>query len=121
MSAVATYEKLVEKGCLCGTDRPQDCPLHKSGDLRGLGAFFRAGMPLGFPMEATCAICKAPSLLYPDIEQDKPTDDGPVKHRPTLVCPRCSTPAAERSLRAEVEGSGLHQLNSRTVFGAVAA
>jgi hypothetical protein len=51
----ATYSELVERGCLCGTDRIAECPLHKGpGDLRGLAAYFKAGQPLGFPLSANC-------------------------------------------------------------------
>jgi hypothetical protein len=91
MTASAAYEALVERGCVCGTDRSPECSLHGPGDNRGLTAFFRAGMPLGFPFSARCAIC-----------------------------PRCSSAAAERALVREVVGSGLHQLNGRRVFGMAA-
>lgn len=122
MATATTYEQLVERGCLCGTDRAQDCELHGPGDNRGIAAFYRAGMPLAFPSYANCMLCGAAGLMYPDVELDDPNHepDGPTKHRPTLICPRCSTPRAEQALRSEVEVSGLHKLNGRSVFGGVA-
>jgi hypothetical protein len=120
MSRMDAYLKLVERGCLCGTDRIADCPVHaKPGDNRGLRAFFQAGMPGAFPSAATCSICGADGLMYPDVELDDPKGaPGPAKHRPTLICPSCSSPAAERALVREVEASGRHQLNGARVFGA---
>jgi hypothetical protein len=122
MNRMDAYLKLVERGCLCGTARIADCPVHtKPGDNRGIAAFFRAGMPGGFPMAATCAICGADGLMYPNVGIDDPNGDG--QYKPTLVCPSCSQPAAERALVREVEASGRHQLNDARVFGtrAVAA
>lgn len=113
MSAIAAYARLVEDGCLCGTDQCADCPLHDAHDLRGLAAFFKAGMPSAFPMPAYCAICRAPGLLYPNIELDDPKRSG--EDRPTLVCPRCSKPAAESHLVADAQQFG-HQLNDNRVF-----
>lgn len=76
-------------------------------------------MPNGFPYPANCAICGADGLMYPSIQQDRgelpPGEAGP----PTLICPRCSQPAAERGLRREAEAFG-YQLNDRTIFGAAA-
>jgi hypothetical protein len=74
-------------------------------------------------MEANCAICKADSLLYPNIELDKAHrsgGDAAFAHRRTLICPLCSKPGIERALVAEVEATGLHELNSRRVFYAEA-
>jgi hypothetical protein len=112
------FDRLVQRGCLCGSERPADCPLHGPGDNRGIAAFFKAGMPNAFPMVAHCALCGTEGLMYPDVELDDPTINAgaPPRHRPTLICPRCSTPAAERALRAEVERSGRDQLNDRQVF-----
>lgn len=108
------YARLVERGCLCGTERPQDCKVHGYGDNRGIAAFFKAGMPGGFPMVANCATCRSEGLMYPNVHLDN--SKGSAEHRPTLVCPRCSTPTQERALRQEVEASGLHRLNERSVF-----
>jgi hypothetical protein len=110
---VSTYAELVERGCLCGSDRPADCTVHGPRDLRGIAAFFKAGMPGGFPMEANCAICGAPGLLYPNIELDDPKRSG--ENRRTLVCPECSGPAAETALRADAQQFG-YRLNERRVF-----
>lgn len=118
MSAVEKYASLVARGCLCGTDRVADCPIHKQGDLRGIGAYFKAGMPGGFPMEANCMTCGAAGLMYPNVEIDDPNGSG--EYRPTLVCPRCSHPANEAALIREAEASGLYQLNGKRVFGAMA-
>lgn len=112
------YDKLVEKGCLCGTEQVAKCPVHpEPTDNRGLRAFYQAGMPKGFPSAATCTICGSDGLMYPDIELDDPKrgDDGPPKHRPTLVCPQCSGPGGERRLRSEAEDFG-YVLNERAVF-----
>jgi hypothetical protein len=116
------YDKLVEKGCLCGSERPQDCELHGPGDNRGLRAFFEAGMPSSFPLVASCAICDAESLMFPDTELDDPTKevDPAVERPPTLICPRCSAPSQERSLRTDAEEFG-YELNSRAVFGVASA
>jgi hypothetical protein len=123
---VSTFAQLVERGCLCGSDRVADCPLHRGpGDLRGIAAYFKAGMPKGFPMVAHCAICKTEGLMYPNIELDdakrEAIGDAKRGYKPTLICPCCSTPAAERALRIEVEGVGYYDLNQRSVFGLVAA
>jgi hypothetical protein len=115
---IQKYEALVEKGCLCGTDRSWECKVHsKPTDNRGLRAFFEAGMPLGFPMVATCAICGDEGLMYPDIEAEDVTKEiGPAESRPpTLVCPRCSQPVCERRLRTEAVDFG-YTLNSQVVF-----
>jgi hypothetical protein len=112
VSAVAAYERMVERGCKCGTGRPQDCTLHPApGDNRGLAAYFKAGMPLAFPSQATCAKCGAEGLMYPRVE----ADDNPAA--PTVVCPNCSTSAAESLLRFRIEYEGLHKLNGKSVFG----
>lgn len=111
-----SYSRLLARGCLCGTDRPADCSLHPAGDNRGIAAWLKAGMPSGFPAAATCAICGASGLLYPNVRLDDPESgaDG-FEHRPTLICPRCSSPAAERRLVDDAERFG-HSLNLRRVF-----
>lgn len=114
-AVVSAYTDLVARGCLCGTDRTADCPLHGAGDNRGIAAFFRAGMPKAFPFDATCTVCGTPGLMYPDVVLDDPNSGFP-QHRPTLVCPHCSQPAAEHALVSEVLTAGLHQLNDRRVF-----
>lgn len=116
-----TYARLVERGCTCGTDRSAECRLHPPGDNRGLAAWFRAGMPHGFPLTATCAVCGSGGLLYPDVDRDDPESgvDG-FEHRPTLVCPACSAPAVERGLVTEAERFG-YVLNTARVFGAEVA
>lgn len=113
MSAMSAYAKLVERGCLCGTDRPADCSLHGPGDNRGIAAFYKAGMPNGFPMPANCALCGADGLMYPNIEIDDPEGSG--RYKPTLVCPCCSQPISESRLVAEAQEFGF-ALNDRRVF-----
>jgi hypothetical protein len=56
-------------------------------------------------------------LLYPNVDLDDPDsgDDG-HEHRPTLICPQCSSPAAERKLVDDAERFG-YVLNSHRVFG----
>jgi hypothetical protein len=108
-----TYAELVERGCLCGTDRSFHCPLHGPGDNRGLAAFFRAGMPGAFPSSITCGRCGSEALMYPDWGED---EGAPAQHRPTTVCPECSSPAVESWIRFKVEEQGVHQLNSSCVF-----
>lgn len=113
----STYAELEARGCLCGTaDRAAECPIHGPNDLRGLRAYYEAGMPLAFPATATCARCGAEGLMYPDVALDDPSTPGPPASRPTLVCPTCSTPQAEHVLILEVLASGLHKLNGRRVF-----
>lgn len=111
------YAQLVERGCTCGT-KARDCPLHPAGDNRGLRAWLEAGMPNGFPMTATCAVCFSDALLYSNVDQAD--HDKPFEFAPTLVCPSCSSPASERRLADAAVAAG-HQLNDRRVFGAVAA
>jgi hypothetical protein len=114
-----SYEALVERGCLCGTDLPQDCGLHGPSDNRGLRAFFEANMPMAFPCTAFCALCGAEGLMYPSVELDRgdvPAGEAPG---PTLVCPSCSSPVCEMTLRAEAEEFG-YVLNGRSVFGSAA-
>lgn len=108
--STAPYARLVERGCLCGTDRPQDCTLHGPGDNRGLRAFFQAGMPLAFPSRMTCGKCGAEGLGYPELEADPPG-------QPTMICPNCSTRAAESLLRFRIDREGLHKLNGKSVLG----
>lgn len=111
----ASYDTLVAKGCICGSERPGPCPLHSApNDNRGIAAFLRAGMPLAFPMPATCARCGAEGLLYPNVDPTAPR--AAADYRPTLVCPRCSRPADEGALIAGVVTSGMHRLNTRRVF-----
>jgi hypothetical protein len=121
VTAVAKWAALEAKGCKCGTDEPGSCPIHVDlSDNRGLRAWFQAGMPNGFPVEGCrCGICGTGGcLLYPNVELDDPESDAGF--RPTLVCPSCSTPAAERALRAEVEATGNYKLKPVTVFGGLA-
>jgi hypothetical protein len=70
----------------------------------------------GFPVEdVTCGKCGATGcLLYPD-----PGDDtsAPQKHRPSTVCPKCSTPSVESYLRWAAHRKGF-RLKEATVFGA---
>jgi hypothetical protein len=113
---MSTYATLVARGCLCGGDWPAECEIHGPGDLRGIGAFFRAGMPGAMPMGAQCAICGADSLLYPNVEIDHPNGSGEFVR--TLVCPNCSTPAAEDLIRGGIEALGVQSLNARRVFAA---
>lgn len=113
MSAAKTWADLASRGCLCGSDRPADCALHEPRDNRGLRAFFQAGQPLGFPAPATCTLCGTDGLLYPNIEIDDPKRSG--EYRPTLVCPRCSCPAAEATLVADTCDFGF-ELNPRRIF-----
>lgn len=122
MSAAEKWAQLVARGCKCGgIDNPADCALHHGSDMRGIAAYFAAGMPLGFPLLANCAICSADSLMYPSIPLDAGHLLAGEAPPPTLVCPRCSAPAAERALREEAEAFG-YVLNDRVVFGlAVAA
>ena len=115
MTATAAYERLVAKGCLCGSERPADCSLHGPSDNRGLAAFFKAGMPLAFPFSANCSLCGREGLMYPNVALDSGED---MTFRPTLVCPACSTRRSESAIRAEVEASGLHRLNAQRVFSA---
>jgi hypothetical protein len=115
-----SYASLVSRGCLCGTDRPAECPLHVGpSDLRGVAAYLKAGSPRGFPMTANCAVCGAASLMYPSVPLDRGEIPAGQAPPPTLVCPRCSRPAGEQALRAEAENFG-YELNDRRVFGAVA-
>lgn len=117
MSNTTAFAQLVERGCLCGTDRIAECALHGPGDNRGIAAHFKAGMPNGFPLVATCTLCRAEGLLYPSVPLDKgevPAGEAPS---PTLICPCCSCPALEDSLRREAEDFG-YQLNDRRVFPA---
>jgi hypothetical protein len=114
-AAAQAYAELVEQGCLCGTDRVANCQIHGRDDLRGLAAYLRAGSPRGFPLDVTCALCGAPSLMYPSVALDRgeiPADAAPP---PTTVCPRCSHPAAERALRREAVAYG-YDLNDKMVF-----
>lgn len=113
MTATEVYAKLVERGCLCGTDRVADCQIHVGNDLRGIGAYFKAGQPNGFPMVARCSICRDEGLLYPNVEIDDPKRSG--EFRPTLICPRCSRPSHEDELRADAERFG-YLLNERSIF-----
>lgn len=118
---MTVYAELVAKGCTCGND-PVTCPVHpEPSDARGLAAFYKAGMPLAFPLEGcVCSICStAGCVMYPDVELDDPGGKG-IRHRPTLICPHCSSPAAERRLRAEVEETGRYVLNAASVFGVAA-
>lgn len=111
-----SHSRLQARGCLCGTERPADCRLHPAGDNRGIAAWFKAGMPSGFPTVAMCAICGAGGLLYPDVDLDDPRSEADgIEHRPTLICPRCSSPAAERWLVNQAERFG-YVLNPRRVF-----
>jgi hypothetical protein len=114
---MTTYPELVARGCLCGTEQSAECPIHGVGDNRGIAAWFKAGMPQGFPLAATCALCGASGLMYPNVELDDPARSG--GYRPTLVCPRCSTPATERALVRDAESFG-YELNPARVFGAAA-
>lgn len=109
----AKLEALRAKGCVCGLgDR---CPVHSEpSDNRGLRAWFEAGMPLGFPMEATCSVCGAAGLLYPNVEIDDPNRSG--EYHPTLICPCCSKPPSERALREDAEQFG-YELRPVSVFG----
>jgi hypothetical protein len=107
------FATLVQRGCLCGSKRPADCPLHGPRDNRGLLAFFKAGQPGGFPMAARCALCGDDGLLYPNVEIDDPRRSG--EFRPTLICPRCSRPSSEQALRTDAEAFG-YLLNDRCVF-----
>lgn len=112
------YAKLVERGCLCGSEDPAGCPLHEPRDNRGLRAFYEAGMPLGFPMDAWCAICGSEGLMYPNINIDDPGRNADPQHDsfgPTLACPRCSVPAVERALVADASQFG-YELNDKRVF-----
>lgn len=115
--ATDAYARLLERGCLCGGDDPASCPVHpEPGDNRGIAAYFKAGLPNGFPMVATCSICRAEGLMYPSVELDRgevPAGEAPG---PTLICPRCSRPAHETRLRADAEQFG-YDLNGETVFG----
>jgi hypothetical protein len=114
-----THAELLARGCTCGDENVVKCPLHASGDNRGIRAWFEAGMPLGFPSPCRCMVCGADGLLYPNVELDDPKRSG--GYRPTVVCPRCSTPAVERWLRMDAEEFG-YELNGSRVFGqAVAA
>lgn len=63
---------------------------------------------------------QADALMYPSPEQDEWMEEHPgepTKHFPSTICPRCSTRAAERRLRAMVEAQGRHKLKPVTVFG----
>jgi hypothetical protein len=118
---VIPFADLAAQGCLCGTESPAGCPVHKAGDNRGLRAFFEAGMPKAFPTACRCALCGAEGLLYPNVGLDSPPreaiGDATVSgYKPTVICPRCSAPVLERALVAEVEASGLHDLNDSRVF-----
>lgn len=116
----AAYQKLVAKGCLCGTDRPADCPLHEPGDNRGIAAFYKAGLPLAFPLVARCHDCHTEGLMYPNIDLDDPKRDvdPTTSPKPTLICPRCSRRGGvglERALVDDAESFG-YELNDRRVF-----
>jgi hypothetical protein len=115
-AALEAWQALIERGCLCSGDTPHACALHGPRDNRGIAAWFKAGMPAGFPMKARCAICRnSDCLLYPNVELDDPQRSG--QSRPTLVCPTCSVPVVERALVADAEQFG-YALNSRRIFGA---
>ncbi len=108
------WADLVARGCLCGSDNPERCPIHtSSGDNRGIAAWFKAGMPTAFPFDALCSECGTEGLIYPNIEIDDPKRSG--EYRRTLICPHCSGPGAEASLVADAIAFG-HELNDRRVF-----
>lgn len=110
---MSAYAQLVKRGCLCGTDDAVSCKVHPAGDNRGIAAWFKAGMPNGFPVECVCAICGTGALLYPNVELDDPEGDGGFL--PTAVCPRCSRPSCEAALVSASRGRG-YVLNARRVF-----
>lgn len=117
--AIEAYALLVERGCLCGTDRIAGCSIHPdASDNRGIRAYFLAGQPNGFPMAATCSLCGDEGLLYPSVELDRgdvPAGEAPG---PTLICPRHSRPSMEIALRDGCEIAG-YVLNARVVFDAM--
>lgn len=115
MKRTGTYTELRARGCTCGGETYTPCAVHGPGDNRGIAAWFRAGMPQGFPMtNCTCAICGSNGCcMYPDVDLDDKTK--PFVHTPTLICPRCSTPALEASRRAVSEARG-YLLNDSRVF-----
>lgn len=116
-------DMLRAKGCTCGLDDDHGhpvgrCPLHvEPSDNRGLRAWFEAGMPRGFPQPMTCGVCGSEGLSYPNVNQMMP--DREFGYRPTLICPKCSTPYLEARLRAELEANGFGYMlvNDRRVFG----
>lgn len=112
---MSAYTDLLAKGCLCGTDDVAKCPLHGPGDNRGIAAWFKAGMPSGFPMAATCSLCGSDSLMYPSVELDRGEVPAGECPGPTLVCPSCSRPANEARLVADAEAAG-YVLNAKRVF-----
>lgn len=113
---MSAYLALRAKGCTCGDEEYTPCPVHtEPGDNRGIRAWFQTGLPGGFPSPATCMVCGADGLIYPNVEIDNPEGSG--EYKPTLICPRCSTPAAEARLVAEAER---YQLNDKRVFGLAA-
>lgn len=69
----------------------------------------------GFPIEdVRCGVCEsARCLMYPDPGED---DGAPQEHRPSTVCPRCSTPTVEAYLRHAAEHKGF-RLKPVSVFG----
>jgi len=67
-----------------------------------------------FPVEdVTCGVCgHGGCLLYPLPDKE---EGAPQKHRPSTICPNCSTAATEDFLRFAAERNGF-SLNPVTVF-----
>jgi hypothetical protein len=92
-----------------------------TADNRDIARWFTAPKddPNGFwhtwPMEdVTCAACGTGGcLMYPDPSKD---DRAPEVHRPSTVCPNCSTSGVESYLRFAAEHKGF-TLKPISVFG----
>lgn len=82
------------------------CICRRKPDYRALREHIRSGGIFhDFPMEGvTCGVCKTEGcLMYPDPGED---ESAPAVHRPSTVCPRCSSRPAETFLRARAEEQG---------------
>lgn len=73
-----------------------------------------------FPITGvTCGSCgRDDCVMYPDQERNAKATYNPTAHRPTTICPSCSTPADESLLRFLCHRDGL-KLGPASVFGAI--
>lgn len=109
-----------------GTDKP--CPrcggeVRWATDYTELRNWIRAGGLLrAFPTEDVhCGVCTLAGresggcLMYPDPHADTEDPGEFMKHRPSTICPRCSSRTAESYLRFHAERQGF-DLKPVTVF-----